>query len=95
MYDYVFSGHSHMPHFIEIFYEADAPHRRNRKKTIFINPGSVGQPRNLNPMAQCVVLDTETEKVVYEKIPYDIEKEQASYHGQVDDFYKGRLEVGV
>ena len=95
MYDYVFSGHSHMPHFIEIFYEADAPHRRNRKKTIFINPGSVGQPRTLNPMAQCVVLDTETEKVVYEKIPYDIEKEQASYHGQVDDFYKGRLEVGV
>ncbi|MDE7177475.1 MAG: metallophosphoesterase family protein [Lachnospiraceae bacterium] len=94
-YDYVFSGHSHLPHYFEIFYEADDPHRRNKKKTIFINPGSVGQPRNLNAMAQCVVLDTETGSVTFEKVPYDIKKEQEAYNGQVDDFYRERLEVGV
>lgn len=95
MYDYVFSGHSHLPHFMEVFYEVDDPKRRNKKKTVFINPGSVGQPRNLNPMAQCVILDTETGKAVYEKVPYDIKKEQEAYKGQVDDFYRERLEAGV
>lgn len=95
MYDYVFSGHSHLPNFMEIFYEADAPMYRNRKKTIFINPGSVGQPRNLNPMAQFAILDTETEKTVLEKVTYDIKKEQSAYDGQVDDFYRERLGRGV
>lgn len=95
VYDYVFSGHSHLPHFIEAFYETNDPKKRNKKKTVFINPGSVGQPRNLNPMAQCAILDTVTEKVMFEKVPYDIEKEQEAYKGQVDDFYRKRLEEGV
>ena len=43
-YDYVFSGHSHLPHFYEVFYDAEDNSHRNKKKTIFINPGSVGQP---------------------------------------------------
>lgn len=94
-YDYVFSGHSHLPHFIEEFYEVDNPLKRNKKKTIFINPGSVGQPRNLNAMAQCAVLDTEMETLIMEKIPYNIKKEQEAYNGQVDDFYRNRLETGV
>lgn len=94
-YDYVFSGHSHLPHFMEVFYEMYAPIYRNRKKTVFINPGSVGQPRNLNPMAQFAVLDTQTEEVLMKKIYYDIGKEQEAYHGQVDDFYRKRLENGV
>lgn len=94
-YDYVFSGHSHLPHFIEIFYETNDPLRRNKKKTVFINPGSVGQPRNQNPMAQFAVLDTQTGEVLMAKTAYDIKREQASYSGQVDDFYRKRLEVGV
>lgn len=71
-YDYVFSGHSHLPHLMEVFYEADAPLCRNRKKTVFINPGSVGQPRNLNPRAQFAVLDTQTGEVLMKKVDYDI-----------------------
>ena len=35
-YDYVFSGHSHMPHFFEKYYKTDNCEYRNRKKTIFI-----------------------------------------------------------
>lgn len=94
-YDYVFSGHSHLPHYFEVFYPADHPKMRNKKKTVFINPGSVGQPRNLNSMAQYCILDIHTGQIDMRKIPYDIEKEQASYHGQVDDFYRERLELGV
>lgn len=94
-YDYVFSGHSHLPHFVEKYYPVEDVRRRNKKKVIFINPGSVGQPRNHNPMAQFVVLDIQTEAVVFDKAAYDIYKEQLAYTGQVDEFYKVRLEMGV
>lgn len=94
-YDYVFSGHSHIPHYFEEFYAADDLAHRNKKKTVFINPGSVGQPRNLNPMAQFAVLDSETGEVWMKRVPYDIKKEQKSFAGQVDDFYRVRLESGI
>lgn len=94
-YDYVLSGHSHYPHFMEAYYKAEDSRRRNKKKVIFINPGSVGQPRNLNPMAQFAVLDTAAEAVILDKAAYDIAAEQAAYNGQVDEFYKERLEMGV
>lgn len=94
-FDYVFSGHSHLPHLVEKFYQCDDVVHRNKKKVIFINPGSVGQPRNLNNMAQFVILDMESESVSFEKVRYDIDTEQASYCGQVDDFYRDRLKLGV
>ncbi len=94
-YDYVFSGHSHIPHFFEKYYEANNPTYRNKKKTIFINPGSVGQPRNLCPMAQYTVLDVETEEIQLCKVKYDIEKEQKAFTDKVDAFYRDRLTVGV
>lgn len=94
-YDYVFSGHSHVPHFVEKYGACKDAKRRNKKKVIFINPGSVGQPRNLNNMAQFAVLDIESEQVIFEKVRYDIHAEQSAYHGQVDDFYRERLEWGV
>lgn len=94
-YDYVLSGHSHLPHFFEKYFQCDNPSKRNKKKTVFINPGSVGQPRNLNSMAQYALLDTETEEIQLKKVVYDIEREQLAYHGQVDDFYKTRLKEGV
>ena len=46
-------------------------------------------------MAQCAVLDLDTEDVYMLKTIYDIKMEQAAYHGQVDDFYKQRLELGI
>lgn len=94
-YDYVFSGHSHIPHFFEEFYEVDDVKHRNKKKTVFINPGSVGQPRNHNPMAQYAIWDTVTEDIVIKKICYDIAKEQHAFSIETDTFYKERLELGV
>ena len=94
-YDYVFSGHSHLPHLIEKYFQCQDVKRRNQKKVTFINPGSVGQPRNLNPMAQFVVLGMQEESVIFEKANYDISAEQAAYHGQVDEFYCERLKWGI
>lgn len=94
-YDYVFSGHSHLPHVFETFFKVEDEVHRNKKKTVFINPGSVGQPRNLCNCAQYVVWNTETGAVSFERVEYDIMSEQAAYQGQVDDFYRSRLETGV
>ncbi len=94
-YDYVFSGHSHEPHYFEQYYAVQNPVTRNRKKTVFINPGSVGQPRNLNPMAQYAILDTGSEKMEFRKVNYDWEKEIAAFSDAVDPFYQERLKRGV
>lgn len=94
-YDYVFSGHSHFPHYFEEYYKVDNPMTRNKKKTVFINPGSVGQPRNISPLAQFCVWNTETEEVTMAHVPYDIKKEQKAFSKEIDEFYKKRLEVGV
>lgn len=95
IYDYVFSGHSHKPHFFEIYYMANDIKRRNQKKTVFINPGSVGQPRNLNSMAQAAVLDFETEELYLLKAKYNIIEEQKTFTNKIDAFYKERLWYGI
>jgi predicted phosphodiesterase len=95
VYDYVLSAHSHIPHYFEKFYETDNPAMRNKKKTAFINPGSVGQPRNHNPHAAYAVLDTVFGTVHLNNAPYDIAAEQNLYDDSVDDFYKTRLERGI
>lgn len=94
-YDYVFSGHSHLPHMFEIYYKKDDPIHRNKKKTVFVNPGSVGQPRNLCACAQYTIWETENDTFEMKKISYDIRKEQRDFSDKVDVFYKNRLEVGI
>lgn len=94
-YDYVISGHTHVPHYVEQFFAADNAGLRGKKKTVFINPGSVGQPRNQNPCAQYGVLDTESGQYEHRCIRYDITGEQACFPACVDPFYKERLQIGI
>lgn len=94
IYDYVLSGHSHYAHVFEHYYECDRPQYRNKKKVTFINPGSVGQPRNHNPKAQYAILDTD-KGVSLISVPYDIEYEQSLFTDEVDSFYRDRLTNGV
>ncbi len=94
-YDYVVSGHSHIPHYVEHFFPSNNKDYRNKKRTIYINPGSVGQPRNHNPLAQYGILDTMTGEYGHRCIWYDIEKEQALFDDRVDVFYKERIKLGV
>lgn len=94
-YDYVVSGHSHIPHYIEHFYNSDDFAYRNKKKTIFINPGSVGQPRNHNNRAQYSFLDTRQESCYFESVEYDYRYEQSLFTDEVDLFYRDRLSKGI
>ena len=88
------SGHSHYAHAFPVFYPAENPAYRNKKRTFFINPGSVGQPRNHDPRAQYAVLDTE-KGVFLLASEYDIKYEQSLFTDDVDPFYSRRLEKGV
>ncbi len=92
--DIVFSGHSHYSHVFTKFYDSDDITRRNKHAVIFINPGSVGQPRNHNPAAQYALIDNNL-NVCLRCIPYEVEKAMELYDGKVDLFYRDRLEYGV
>lgn len=94
-YDIVFSGHSHYSHVFTKFYDSDDPGMRNRHAVLFINPGSVGQPRNHHPQAQYAILDMDTLSVSMRSVPYDIKKAQSFFDGSVDDFYRDRLTNGI
>ena len=94
-YNYVISGHSHIPHYVEYFFPSDNKEYRNKKRTVFINPGSVGQPRNHNPYAQYGILDTQSGNYEHRSVWYDVEKEQALFDDRVDVFYKDRIKLGV
>lgn len=94
-YDFVISGHSHIPHLIERFYASDNPEYRNRKRTVFLNPGSVGQPRNHNPRAQYIYMEISSEIFHFNSVPYDIDKERFMYTAEVDNFYSKRLIIGI
>lgn len=94
-YDFVISGHSHIPHLIEQFYPSNNAEYRNKKRTIFLNPGSVGQPRNHNPKAQYLYMKISSETFHFNSVPYDIEKERSLFSNEVDGFYSDRLIKGI
>lgn len=94
-YDFVFSGHSHYPHCFTKFYDAENPALRNKKAVIFINPGSVGQPRNQNPCAQYAVLYLPSKRTELRAVTYDVEYEQSLFPDEIDEFYKIRLQAGI
>jgi predicted phosphodiesterase len=94
-YDLVLSGHSHYSHMFTKFYQAQDPMHRNRHRVVFLNPGSVGQPRNHNPAAQYALVDFDTMAVQLRAIPYDVKAAMALYDGSVDDFYRMRIEMGI
>lgn len=41
-----------------------------------INPGSIGQPRDGDPRAAFALFDTEAQKLVFHRVPYDIKQAQ-------------------
>lgn len=96
-FDFVISGHSHIPGYsISLFDDQSNVEFRYKHKTIFLNPGSVGQPRNHNPLAQYLFIDTENETFDFNCVKYDITTEQKLYNNKkVDPFYKVRLEKGI
>jgi predicted phosphodiesterase len=72
-----FLGHSHVP---VTFYKGETVsfsmnpeiELSTGVKTL-VNIGSVGQPRDENPMASCAIYDTEQHKIWIRRVEYDIE----------------------
>lgn len=61
-----------------------------------INPGSVGQPRDRNPAAACVILDTDKRTVQFFRVEYDVKKTQSSIlKAGLPQILASRLEVGT
>lgn len=94
-YDFVVSGHSHIPHLMEQFYPTENQEYRNKKRTVFLNPGSVGQPRNHNPKAQYLYMEIESEVFHFNSVEYDVVEEQSLFIEDIDQFYKTRLKNGI
>lgn len=76
-------GHSHIP-MVATFEDEKKKIRyvKNRGRialsnsTKFINPGSVGQPRDENPESSYMIYDSESNMVMNRRIKYDISKAQ-------------------
>ncbi|QPB08606.1 phosphodiesterase [Vibrio phage Va2] len=96
-YDYVLFGHTHIPTIQHKFFKVDNPEMRNKKKVTFINPGSVGQPRDHDPRASYCIICTETGKVEFIRVEYDIETAANAIlsRTQFDEFYANRLYKGI
>ena len=80
----VFYGHTHLPmiystesKFSQYFPEEDESHYRlSKDEQYLINPGSVGQPRDLNPKASFALLDTDENTICIKRVGYDIQATQ-------------------
>jgi predicted phosphodiesterase len=60
-----------------------------------INPGSVGQPRDGDPRAACLLYDSGTHTVTYVRTPYDVETTQKKIHDAgLPPILADRLTVG-
>jgi len=95
-YDFVLFGHSHLPLSVDELFPVENHSLRNKKITVFLNPGSVGQPRNRNPRAHYMVFNPTTEEVHLNKVAYDVQAEMSldAIKG-LDSFYKERLRYGL
>ena len=79
-----FYGHTHLPmiystesKFLQCYPEGDEfYYELSEDKQYLINPGSVGQPRDLNPQASFAILDTATNIICVKRIGYDIQSTQ-------------------
>lgn len=67
-----------------------------RNGQLYVNPGSVGQPRNGDCRAQYALLDTERRQVKFRRVNYDIEKASRKIiKSGRDRFLSDRLYFGV
>jgi predicted phosphodiesterase len=94
-----FMGHTHAPGIFSAdgVYIVDDDDRfaLGDEKKFFINPGSVGQPRDGNPDAAFGILDTETNTFQQVRLPYDVEKaSQRVLDAGLPQFLAERLGIG-
>jgi predicted phosphodiesterase len=77
-------GHTHLPQVfrqtardIEAWRPSDGESLELGEAHLVANPGSVGQPRDGDARAAYAVIDTESERLTFHRVAYDIEKTQS------------------
>ena len=76
---YCLVGHTHVPGVFTDepdFYppdDLDGCYQLTDDEKAIINPGSVGQPRDLDPRASYAILDEDEKRVEFYRLPYDID----------------------
>lgn len=96
-------GHTHVPVAfvdadgrIERFAPAHGTTVRLDGRRALVNPGSVGQPRDGDPAASYMVMDTETATFTWRRVAYDIESVQAAMRSAgLPGFLISRLSIGL
>ena len=102
---FILFGHTHLPAVFSIdpdrcvkgfAVRSDATVRLEPNERYLINPGSVGQPRDRNPFASCILFDSEKRSVQFLRVEYDIDKAQASIlKAGLPDVLAQRLRYGT
>lgn len=95
-------GHTHLPAAfveedgaIEVVSPGDGSVLELRGRRALVNPGSVGQPRDGDPRAAYLVLDTTADSVTWRRVPYDIASvQQAMKAAGLPSWLIARLAVG-
>ncbi len=81
-----FFGHTHFPavHIlknddVETIYPTEFPYRFkiNDELRYLVNPGSIGQPRDGNPLSSFLIYDSKKKMITIHRISYDISKAQS------------------
>lgn len=78
-------GHTHVPvafretgdHITAIRVDPESWVELDERRT-FLNPGSVGQPRDGDPAASYMILDTTDNRATWQRVAYDVEAAQAA-----------------
>lgn len=74
-----FHGHSHMQgvyardHFFADHHLSDQKVKQSKYQALLVCPGSVGQPRNGKPHAQCAIYDRVDKKINFFSLPYPVD----------------------
>lgn len=101
--DHGFHGHTHVPVMwlatpdgVALIRGHDTSVVERGSRRTLTNPGSVGQPRDGDPRASYLTLDTEAGTVAWHRVEYDVERVRRAIHaaglpGRLGD----RLVVGV
>lgn len=98
-----FVGHTHLPMIWECSAEGRVARVGGESRSVMlepayryiVNPGSVGQPRNGNPLAAYAILDEEGVTVELRRVPYDIAAAQEKiYDAMLPPLLAERLSIG-
>ena len=104
--DICFVGHSHVPFImsyreghipqVDVFYGRDVTIKLAKGLRYMINPGSVGQPRDANPMASFGIFDSEQYTFRLIRLPYDIKSVQRKIEAlKLPQILSDRLPKGI